>query len=82
MNRAARKIDTMPTFTEKAFGSNLKEARLKAGLTQDGLAKKAKIKKAHVSLLEAGDRSPSMATANRLAAALKMTLAELFTAPN
>lgn len=60
------------------FGANLKEARLKAELTQDELARKAKIKKAHVSLLEAGERSPSMATASRLAAALGLRLSDLF----
>jgi transcriptional regulator with XRE-family HTH domain len=56
----------------------LKVAREKKGLTQDELAKRAKLKKPYISQLENGVRkNPSLAALQRLAKAIGVPVAEL-----
>jgi len=55
------------------FAGRLKELRVAAGLTQDGLAKRAKMSKAGIADLEQGRREPSWATVIALAEALGVT---------
>jgi len=56
----------------------LKEHRKKKGLTQIQLAKRAKITQPYIVGLERGDKlNPSLAVLQRLAKALKITVAEL-----
>jgi transcriptional regulator with XRE-family HTH domain len=56
----------------------LKAAREKKGLTQDGLAKRAELKKPYISQLENGVRkNPSLAALQRLAKALGVPVTEL-----
>ena len=56
----------------------LKELRLKNGLTQVQLAKKAKTVQPYIAYLESGEKkNPSFAVLQRLAKALKVTVAEL-----
>lgn len=62
------------------FGENLKRHRLSRELTQEALGKKAGIKKAHISLLETGQRSPSLRTAAALAKAMGITIDLLYKA--
>jgi len=60
------------------LSGNIRRARAKAGLTQDTLAKRAKVSRVYVIKLEAGDRqSPSLAVLGRLARALGVTPADL-----
>lgn len=48
--------------SDKAFGSVLRRLRRASGLTQENLAFDAKIARTYVSLLERGQRSPSLNT--------------------
>ena len=60
------------------FGGRLRALRLQAGLTQEQLAESADVSVNFVSLVERGVKSPTLATMERLAAALKVPLADLF----
>ncbi len=55
------------------FADRLKELRVGAGLTQGGLAERAKMSKAGIADLEQGRREPSWATVVALAEALGVT---------
>lgn len=58
---------------------NLKEIRKRKGLTQDLLAAKSGVRQATISDIERGKiENPGIATARRLAAALEVTLDDLF----
>lgn len=58
---------------EKAFGAVLREAREKAGLSQDQLAHDAGLHRTYISLLERGQRQPSLRAITTLAQALRLT---------
>jgi len=60
------------------FGTRLRELRVAAGLTQAELAEKAGISVNFISLVERGLKSPTLSTMERLAAALKVPIIELF----
>lgn len=53
-----------------AFGRALREARLAAGLSQEGLAHQAGMDRTFVSMLERGIRQPSLTTLFELSQAL------------
>ena len=55
------------------FAGRLKELRVAAGLTQEGLAERAKMSKAGIADLEQGRREPTWATVIALAEALGVT---------
>ena len=52
----------------------LKDARLKAGLTQSDLSKKASITQSVISAYESGRRDPSLSTLNKLVSAAGFAL--------
>jgi transcriptional regulator with XRE-family HTH domain len=56
--------------TEMAFGLALKELRRERGLSQEELAAKSDLHRTYISLLERGQKSPSLTTICRLAKAL------------
>jgi XRE family transcriptional regulator of biofilm formation len=57
---------------------NVKRLRLKRGLNQTELAKRAKVSQAFVAQLETGvQTNPNLDTLRRLAKALKVTVGEL-----
>ena len=58
-------------------GRVLQQARHRRKLTQAALAQKVGVHKITISRLERGDRQPSMDLLQKLAKALKVTLAEL-----
>jgi len=60
-----------------AFGAALKSARLSAGLTQEALSDLTGLDRTYVSGAERGLRNPTLATLNRLASALGLTVSEL-----
>ncbi len=69
-------------MTLKGFGKMLKRIRQEKGLTQDALAKKAGISRVYLAQLEGSAkkppiRTPSMATLERLAKALKVKVGDL-----
>ncbi len=60
------------------LGMTLKKLRIKAGLTQEDLAKKGGVSYAYISMLESGaKKNPSVALAKKLAKALKVTVGKL-----
>ena len=65
------------TEPQLGLGAALREFRLEQGLSQEELAHRAALHPTWISHLESGRENPSWATARRLAAALKITVAEL-----
>jgi transcriptional regulator with XRE-family HTH domain len=62
------------------FGFAVKARREALGLTQEDLAEKARIHRTYLSDVERGTRNLALVNIERLAAALNMSLAELFAA--
>lgn len=60
----------------KVFGSVLREFRKAASQTQEALAFDAKLDRTYISLLELGQRSPTLDTMISLAKALNITLVD------
>ena len=55
-----------------AFGRVLRRLRLEAGLTQEGLGLEADLQRKYISLLELGEKQPTITTVFKLASALKV----------
>ena len=68
-----------PDIRER-FGYAVKARREALALTQEDLADKARIHRTYLSDVERGTRNLALVNIERLAAALKMSLAELFAA--
>jgi len=67
----------MPANDGKHFGNRLREARLKAGLSQSELEELSGIPKARLSRYENGHVEPSLKTLARLSSALNVSDASL-----
>jgi transcriptional regulator with XRE-family HTH domain len=63
------------------FAANLREARLRRGLSQEALADLCDLHRTEVSLLERAQREPRLTTIVRLARALELPPAELLSGP-
>lgn len=61
----------------KAIGARIKELRLKAGLSQLGLASKAGIQSNTVARAERGLHRPSLETLEKLAKVLSVTTTDI-----
>ena len=61
----------------KRFGKRLREARLRAGLSQEELAAKARLHRTYVGMIERAKRNITLSNAESLAKALGMKLFEL-----
>jgi transcriptional regulator with XRE-family HTH domain len=59
------------------LGERLRKARTKQGLSQTALATKAGLSRIYIAKLEAGERTPSLATLEDLANALRVKLVDL-----
>ncbi|HSS04481.1 MAG TPA: helix-turn-helix transcriptional regulator [Solirubrobacterales bacterium] len=55
-----------------AFGTNLREARERLGLTQEQVAQRSGVHSTEVSRIEAGKRDPKISTLERLAKAVEV----------
>jgi transcriptional regulator with XRE-family HTH domain len=62
----------------QVFGRRVKAYRRRRGLTQDELARIARIDSKYVGSIERGEKAPSFEVAERLARALKVDYHELF----
>lgn len=62
------------------LGRNVREARRRAGMSQEQLAFEAGMKRSYVSDLERGTRNPSVKAIDRLATALGVEPADLLRA--
>jgi transcriptional regulator with XRE-family HTH domain len=60
----------------QAFGRTLRRVRLEKGLTHEALAEKAELHPTFISLLERGQRMPSLNTVLLLARALNLSASE------
>ncbi len=63
--------------TRRRFTVRLKALRIKRGMSQEALAKKAGISRGYLLRLEAGRQDPSLSTLTSLAKALKVKVGEL-----
>jgi transcriptional regulator with XRE-family HTH domain len=63
--------------TAKRLAARLKRLREERGLTQERLAKRSGVSHGYLARLEIGMHDPSLSTVEKLAKALKVTLAEL-----
>lgn len=61
----------------KKVAKNIKEYRLKSGLSQESLADKAKIHRTYISLLERGKKNMSIIILEKIAIALNIKLSDL-----
>ena len=61
----------------KRMGERLRELRVAADLTQEGLAERAAVDRGYISETEVGDRNPSLWVIYRLAEALDVEAGEL-----
>jgi len=65
---------------DKRFGEVLRELRLKRGLSQEELAFESDLNRQFISLLELGQRSPSLQTVYKVADGLGLLGSELLAA--
>ncbi|MEU8704163.1 helix-turn-helix transcriptional regulator [Streptomyces sp. NPDC048565] len=61
--------------------AQIRRRRIEAGLTQEALAKQAKVSKAHISMIERGAAGASAPLLSRLAEALRCESADLMPPP-
>jgi transcriptional regulator with XRE-family HTH domain len=61
---------------QTAFGLTLKKLRQEKGLSQEALATHSGFHRTYISLLERGEKSPSLSTLDRLSQALDISLSE------
>ena len=61
-----------------AFGARIRDLRNRAELSQEELAEQADLHWTYLSDLERARQSPTLDVVNRLARALKVTIADLF----
>jgi transcriptional regulator with XRE-family HTH domain len=73
-----KKRGAKPDVRER-FGFAVKARREELGLTQEDVAEKAGIHRTYLSDVERGSRNLSLVNVERLAVALEMSMAELFT---
>lgn len=64
---------------DQRFGNVIRRRRLALDLGQEALADKAGLHRTYISMLERGQRTPSLEVVSRLATALGTTMASLVT---
>jgi transcriptional regulator with XRE-family HTH domain len=65
------------TESAKKLGLNMKRIRLEKGMTQGDICRKLKLDRAYVSNLESGKKNPTLATIEKLAKSLEVSINEL-----
>lgn len=66
MNKGAQKL-----------GANIKRIRTEKGMSQSGLCVILKLDRAYMSNMESGKKNPTLATIEKIANALKVTVEQL-----
>ena len=64
----------------KKFGIAIRRLRLDAGISQEKLADLCNLHRTYIGTIERGEKRVTITTANKLAAALGISLSELFKA--
>jgi transcriptional regulator with XRE-family HTH domain len=62
----------------KAFGRNLREIRVKHGISQEELANEANIPLSQIGRIERGEINTTISSAYAIAASLKINISDLF----
>lgn len=62
---------------QSKFGRSLRQCRLLKSMSQEQLAEQAKLNRSYLGEIERGEVSPSLATIEKLAAALQLTASAL-----
>ncbi|HWB08609.1 MAG TPA: helix-turn-helix transcriptional regulator [Pirellulales bacterium] len=62
---------------QRAFGDVVRERRIKQGISQEALADAAGLHRTYISLLERGERNPSLAVLLQLASGLNVSASVL-----
>lgn len=70
-----------PSSISTHLALRLRDLRMGAGMTLDGLAERTGVSRSMISLIERGESSPTAAVLDKLAGGLGVTLASLFAAP-
>lgn len=70
-------METLDSALVKAFASNLKRLRVKAGLSQEELALRAGLDRTYISGCERAVRNPSLLSVEKIAEALKASATDL-----
>jgi len=70
-------MDKRSNINEK-IGKKIAELRKNVQLTQEQLAIKTNLDRTYIGYLEKGNRSPSVATANKIARALGVSISDIF----
>jgi transcriptional regulator with XRE-family HTH domain len=73
-------MDT-PTDVHQRIAARVGELRAAHGFSLEALARKSGVSRSMISLIERGESSPTAVVLEKLAAALRVTLASLFDAP-
>ena len=86
MRKIGRMSNILPNTNERPsvlvpVADNVKTLRRAAGLSQDALAKASGVSRRMLVGIEGGDTNVSLATLDRIAAALSVTFADLVRAP-
>jgi transcriptional regulator with XRE-family HTH domain len=63
---------------KRSLGQRVRDRRLSLKMSQDDLAAQADIRRALISEIERGEANPTLESVMRLAAALRISLSELF----
>lgn len=89
LNKNRTKFELSNTTTQKSsmsenslqiiVGKNIQKIREFKGISQQELAAKCNFEKSNMSRLEAGRVNPTLSTLEKVAKALDVTLAEIFT---
>jgi len=66
------------TFTVEDFGKRLRELRKSQGYSQEGFALAVELDRTYIGGIERGERNPGLKTILRIAEALGIPAAELF----
>jgi transcriptional regulator with XRE-family HTH domain len=61
-----------------AFGQRVRDLRLKKGLSQEGLAEMCDLDRSYIGGVERGERNISLLNIHKIAAALRISVKELF----
>lgn len=68
------------TFTVEDFGIRLRELRQAQGYSQESFALTVELDRTYIGGIERGERNPGLKTILRIAEALQVPVAELFSA--
>ncbi len=78
-NTATQKSSMSENSLQIIVGKNIQKIRESKGISQQELAAKCNFEKSNMSRLEAGRVNPTLSTLEKVAKALDVTLAEIFT---